>query len=84
MNGGAGSRGPHRATALGHPVRGQQPLSATVLALLQQLDDLGDALLGDLRGTEASALGTPPGSGSRGGAGAHQGVIEVEGADVIG
>lgn len=50
-----------------------RPLSAALLPLLQQLDDLSDALLGDLRGTEGvSASGdTPglagvPGEGSRG------------------
>lgn len=37
-----------------------QPLSALLLPLLQQLDDLGDALLGDLPGTEGcQPQGTP-------------------------
>lgn len=39
-----------------------RPLSATLLPLLQQLDHLSDALLGDLPGTQGvSASGDTPG-----------------------
>lgn len=47
---------------------GTQPLSATVLALLQQLDDLSDALLGDLpAGGDTQSRGQPRGDRRRAG-----------------
>lgn len=58
-------------TALGRAARGR-PLSAALLPLLQQLDDLSNALLGDLPGDRGvSASGDTPGTlrGPRGGAG---------------
>lgn len=74
---------PHWATRHGD----NRPLSAAVLALLQQLDDLGNALLRDLPGGERGCQphgDTPRAVDPRGGgSGAHQGVIEVEGADVV-
>lgn len=57
------NRGGDEGTARWDSQRGdRRPLSATLLPLLQQLDHLGDALLGDLPGTErVSASGDTPG-----------------------
>lgn len=55
-----------------------QPLSALLLPLLQQLDDLGDALLGDLPGTEGcQPQGTPWGVSLAGGPREGQGLTKA-------